>query len=304
MLTAAVQSLEEAQPADPKVEAAKLPVSVIVAARNEARNLPRCLESLRDAAEIYVIDSYSTDGTVEIGRSFGAKVVQFHYRGGWPKKRQWGLDTLSFGCEWILLMDADEALTPELAAEIRHAIQDSRHDGYYIKLQMYFLGRLLRHGGASFQKLALFRGGKARFECRLPEQGTSMCDMEVHEHVLVAGKTGRLKNALLHCNSDSLTRYITKHDQYSNWEAQVLLGGDESIGELRPSLSGNQAQRRRWLKKKFFRIPGSPALLFAYRYLFCLGFLDGVPGLIYCGFQAVQMFHTKAKIYELGVLKG
>ena len=129
-----------------------------------------------------------------------------------------------------------------------------------------------------------------------------MCDMEVHEHVVVAGKTARLKNALLHCNFDSLSRYIHKHDQYSNWESQVLLGGDGSFGELRPSLFGTQAQRRRWLKKKFFRVPGSPVLLFAYRYLFCLGFLDGVPGLIYCGFQAVQMFQTKAKIYELTVL--
>jgi glycosyltransferase involved in cell wall biosynthesis len=303
MATAAVHTFEEPQRAESNAAAAKLPISVIVAARNEAQNLPRCLESLRDAAEIYVIDSYSTDETIEIVRSFGAKVVQFHYRGGWPKKRQWALDTLAFACDWILLIDADEALTPELAEEIRQAVQDPRHDGYYIKLQMWFLGRVLHHGGAGFYKLALFRRGKARFECRLPEQDTSMCDMEVHEHVLVAGKTGCLKNPLLHCNFDSLSRYIHKHDQYSNWESQVLLRGDESLGELRPSLFGTQAQRRRWLKKKFFRIPGSPVLLFAYRYLFCLGFLDGVPGLIYCGFQAVQMFHTKAKIYELHVLK-
>jgi glycosyltransferase involved in cell wall biosynthesis len=297
-----MQTLTGTQQAGLGAVAAKLPISVIVAARNEARNLPHCLESLRDAVEIYVIDSYSTDGTEEIARSFGAKVVQFQYEGGWPKKRQWALDTLSFATDWILLIDADEALTPELVEEIRQAIQDPRHDGYYIKLQMYCLGRLLRRGGASFYKLALFRRGEGQFECRLSQQDTSMCDMEVHEHVVVAGKTARLKNALLHCNFDSLSRYIHKHDQYSNWESQVLLGGDGSFGELRPSLFGTQAQRRRWLKKKFFRVPGSPVLLFAYRYLFCLGFLDGVPGLIYCGFQAVQMFQTKAKIYELTVL--
>jgi glycosyltransferase involved in cell wall biosynthesis len=304
MATAAIETFRETQQTGPNAAAAKLPVSVIVAVRDEARNLPRCLESLCEAEEVHVIDSYSTDGTEEIARSFGAKVIQFQYEGGWPKKRQWALDTLVFACDWILLIDADEALTPELVEEIRQAIQDPRHDGYYIELQMYFLGRLLRHGGARFQKLALFRRGKARFECRLPEQDSSMCDMEVHEHVLVAGKTGRLKNPLLHCNFDSLSRYMRKHDEYSNWESQVLLGSDGSFGELRPSLFGNQAQRRRWLKKTFFRIPGSPVLLFVYRYVFCLGFLDGVPGLIYCGFQAVQMFHTKAKIYELGVLKG
>jgi glycosyltransferase involved in cell wall biosynthesis len=93
--------------------AGKLPVSVIVAARNEARNLPTCLEALHDAGEVYVIDSQSSDATPEIARSFGAKVVQFHYQGGWPKKRQWAIETLPLAYDWILLIDADEALTPE-----------------------------------------------------------------------------------------------------------------------------------------------------------------------------------------------
>ena len=274
-----------------------LPVSVVIAARNEAHNLARCLESLQGAGEIYVIDSQSTDSTVEIARSFGAKVVQFHYRGGWPKKRQWALDCLPFACDWILLLDADEALTSELRAEIRQAIRSERFAGYYLKLQMHFLGRRLRHGDASFEKLALFRRGKAQFECRLRDQDTSMCDMEVHEHVVLEGPAGRLKQPVLHHNVESLSRYIQKHDEYSNWEARVL--SQNTTGGLRPSLFGSQAQRRRWLKQKFFALPGSPVLLFLYRYLFRLGFLDGVPGLIYCCFQAIQMFHTKAKIYEL-----
>jgi glycosyltransferase involved in cell wall biosynthesis len=88
------------------------PVSVIIAARNEAKNLPRCLQALRDVGEVYVIDSQSTDDTVEIARSFGAQVVQFHYQGGWPKKRQWAMDTLPIAYDWILLLDADEVLTP------------------------------------------------------------------------------------------------------------------------------------------------------------------------------------------------
>ena len=97
-----------------------LPVSVIVAVRNEARNLPRCLESVTKVAEVYVVDSQSTDGTQEIAESYGATVVQFHYGGGWPKKRQWALDTLQLACEWVLLVDADEALTPELIDEIEN----------------------------------------------------------------------------------------------------------------------------------------------------------------------------------------
>ena len=280
-----------------------LPVSAIIAARNEARNLPRCLQSLRVLGEVYVIDSLSTDGTAQIAESFGAKIAEFRYRGGWPKKRQWAMDTLPLRYEWILLIDADEALTPELADEIKQAIQNPDFDGYYITLRMFFLGQALRHGDASFCKLSLFRRGKGRFECRLKDQDTSMCDMEVHEHVVVEGKTAKLKNPLLHHNVESLSRYIQKHDEYSNWEARVLSSGGRTADELPPSFFGTQAQRRRWLKRKLYRLPGSPLLLFVYRFIFRLGFLDGIPGLIYCGFQAVQMFHTKAKIYELRTSK-
>ena len=294
-----MQKLEEPTAIQVAAPPVSLPVSVIVPARNEASNLPRCLESLRGVGEVYVIDSQSSDDTAEIARSFGAKLVQFHYAGGWPKKRQWAMDTLPLVYDWVLLIDADEALTPELEEEVRHAIQDPRFDGYYIALQMFFLGRVLRHGGAGFYKLSLFRRGKGRFECRLKDQDASMADMEVHEHVIVQGKSARLKNPLLHHNVESISRYIQKHDEYSNWDAQVWLEGEANSTELPPSLFGNQAQRRRWLRKRLFALPGSSLLLFIYRYFFRLGFLDGVPGLIYCGFQGIQFFHIKAKIYEL-----
>ncbi|HWZ83124.1 MAG TPA: glycosyltransferase family 2 protein [Terriglobales bacterium] len=276
-----------------------LPVTVIIAVRNEARNLPRCLESLREVGEVYVVDSQSTDETCAIAESFGAKVVQFRYPGGWPKKRQWAMDTLPLAYDWVLLLDADEVVTPVLAAEIRKAIQVPQMVGYRIQLQMYFLGQLLRHCDASFWKLSLFRKGQARFECRLKDQDASMADMEIHEHMIADGPTAELRNPIVHHNVESLSRYIRKHDEYSNWEAKVLTGGEGTASEMRGSLTGTQAQRRRWLKTRLYRLPGSPLLLFLYRYIFRFGFLDGVPGLIYCTFQAIQMFHTKAKIYEL-----
>src|SRR5271166_3842575 len=136
-----MQRVEEAAKSQPTTPTGKLPFSVIVAARNEEKNLPRCLEALREVGEVYVIDSQSTDATPEIARTFGAKVVQFHYQGGWPKKRQWAMENLSFAYDWILLIDADEALTPDLAAEIRHAIENPAFSGYYISLRMHFLGR-------------------------------------------------------------------------------------------------------------------------------------------------------------------
>jgi glycosyltransferase involved in cell wall biosynthesis len=292
-----MEKLAEVPQADSRRPASILPVSVIVPVRNEAHNLARCLESLRDAGEVFVVDSQSRDETVEIARAHGAKVAQFRYAGGWPKKRQWAMDNLPLSYDWIFLVDADEALTPELAQEIRRAIAQPGIDGFYIALQMFFLGRRLRHSGASFYKLSLFRRGKGKFECRLETQDISMCDMEVHEHVVVAGKTARLQNPLIHHNVESLSRYIQKHNEYSNWEAQVSRDG--RWDELPPSLLGNQAQRRRWLRKMLFMLPGSPVLYFFYKYFLRFGFLDGVPGLIYCAFQGVQFFHVKAKLYEL-----
>jgi glycosyltransferase involved in cell wall biosynthesis len=292
-----MEKIEEVRKLANSVPAGKLPVSVIIAARNEAKNLPRCLQALKDVGEVYVIDSQSTDNTVEIARSHGAQVVQFHYQGGWPKKRQWAMNTLPIAYDWILLLDADEALTPELAEEIRWAIQNPAIDGYSILLRTWFLGRVLRHGDVGLWKLSLFRRGKGRYECRLKGQDASMADMEVHEHVVVEGATAKLRHPVIHHNVESLSRYIQKHDEYSNWESRVLLEGNDT--DLPPSFLGNQAQRRRWLKRRLFAVPGSPVLIFLYRYVLRFGFRDGVPGLVYCGFQAIQMFHTKAKMYEL-----
>src|SRR5579884_146721 len=295
------QLISDLLPTDAK-PANALPVTVIIPTRNEAENLPRCLASLARCAEVYVIDSHSTDSTVEIARSFGGKVVQFDYRGGWPKKRQWALDTLNLSSPWILLLDADEVLTPELADEMELAMRQPEFNGYWVPLCIRFLGRILRHGDTSFRKLSLFRRGMGRFECRLQNQDASMADMEVHEHVIVDGPTAELKNSVSHHNVNSLFRYIEKHNEYSNWEARVLLEQattGSAAGELSPSLCGSQAQRRRWLKQKLLRVPGSPILLFFYKYLFRFGFLDGFPGLVYSAFQAIQLFHVKAKMYEL-----
>ncbi len=272
-----------------------LPVSVIIPARNEARNLPRCFESLASVGEIYLIDSQSTDETARVAESYGAKVVQFHYRGGWPKKRQWAMNTLPLTYDWILLLDADEVLTPELAAEIRSAIDNPQFDGYYIALEMYFLGRRLRHSGASFWKLSLFRKGLGRFECRLQDQTTAMADMEVHEHVIVKGRTRRLQHSLVHHNVESLDRYIQKHNEYSNWKrasgSMAIKPTNDStlaLGNRRPSAAAGFAAI-------FSRLPGSPVLFFLYKYFARLGFLDGVPGLIYCVFQASSSSTSRRK---------
>lgn len=276
----------------------KAAVTVLIPTKNEAANLGRCLESLRGWAEaVVVVDSQSTDGTEEIARSAGARVVQFHYEGGWPKKRQWALDHCEIPTDWVLLLDADENLPPSIRNEISRVLAAPAHDGYALRFQIRFLGKLLRFGDTQLWKLSLFRKGKGRFERRLEEQDPSMLDMEIHEHVVVDGTVGRLRHPVRHENFHSLSHYIDKHNAYSTWEANVLTRGGAT--DIRPAFWGTQAQRRRWLKTKLIRVPGAPVARFLYCYFLRLGLLDGVPGLISAGFKAIQMFHVKAKMREL-----
>jgi len=249
------------------------------------------------ADEIVVVDSQSTDSTIKIAESFKVKVLQFYYQNGWPKKRQWALNSYHFRNSWILLLDADEILLSPIKDEIADAIKSNNYEGYWLRFHIFFLGRQLKYGDTELWKLFLFRQGKGRYEKRLEEQDTSMSDIEVHEHVIVEGKTSRLKNPIRHENFNTLDRYIQKHNQYSNWEARLYSGNPK--GEIKASLFGSQPGRRRFLKKVFLNSPFFPILLFLYRYFFKLGFLDGKPGLFYCCFQAIQAFHLKAKIYEI-----
>ena len=278
-----------------------IPISIVIAVKNEEKNLGRCLNALKEwADEVVVVDSQSTDRTAEIAESFGAEVIQFYYKSGWPKKRQWALESYNFKNDWILLLDADEILLDPIKQEIAEAIQTYKYDGYWLKFQIYFLGKQLKYGDTELWKLFLFRKNKGRYEKRLESQDASMSDIEIHEHVVVDGEIGRLKHPVRHENFNKLDRYIQKHNEYSNWEAMIHLHGNEDNREvMKPSLLGSQAQRRRWLKKTFLIFPGSYLLLFLYKYLIKLGIMDGIPGFIYCMFQAIQIFHIKAKIYEL-----
>ncbi len=157
-----------------------VPVTVLLATKNEEANLPRCLAGLSRAERIIVLDSHSTDRTVEIAQAAGAEVVQFEYRGGYPKKRQWALNTLDIRTRWVLLLDADEFVPPGLWNEIAAALTgQSRLNGYFIVKGFHFLGRRFRFGGFSFAAVLLIRRGQARFEEILEEVGDGL-DMEIH----------------------------------------------------------------------------------------------------------------------------
>ncbi|MBD0362216.1 MAG: glycosyltransferase family 2 protein, partial [Coleofasciculus sp. C3-bin4] len=177
----------------------KIPVSVLIPAKNEEANLPACLESVARADEVFVVDSKSRDRSVEIAESLGANVVQFDFNGRWPKKKNWSLENLPFHNEWVLIVDCDERITPELWDEIAVAIQNPNYNGYYLNRRVYFLGKWIRHGGKYPDwNLRLFKHQKGRYENLSTEEIRNTGDNEVHEHVILEGAVGYLKKDMEH----------------------------------------------------------------------------------------------------------
>lgn len=279
-------------------------VTVLLAAKNEAVNLPRCLGGLGPAERVVVLDSHSTDATAEIASAHGAEVVQFDYRGGYPKKRQWALENLSITTPWTLLLDADEVVPDALWSEIAAAIDGADGcDAYLITKGFHFLGRRFRYGGFSHAAVLLFRTGTARFE-RLFNDTPDSLDMEIHERVMVRGRIGRLQTPLIHEDFKGLEAYISRHNKYSTWEARVryryLTTGRYGESTIVPRLFGNAQERRRFIKALIIRLPFEQHLWFLYHYLFRLGFLEGGAGLIACQIRASYIEQTRAKMFELG----
>jgi glycosyltransferase involved in cell wall biosynthesis len=276
---------------------------VVVAAKNEEINIEKCLSALSRASEIVVVDSHSVDNTSLIAESMGARVVNFDYFGGYPKKRQWALDNLEFKGDWILVVDADEVIPDELWAEIEDEIYSSNpKDAYLVTKGFHFLGRQFRFGGFSHDAVIFFRKGAARFE-KLISDDKSGLDMEVHERVIVEGAIGSLRTPLLHEDLKGLHAYIERHNDYSTWEAKLRLDFASTrqygVESIRPSFLGNTQERRRFLKKLVMTLPFEPFIWFCYHYFLRLGFLEGQPGYIASRLRSQYIFAVKAKLKEM-----
>jgi glycosyltransferase involved in cell wall biosynthesis len=287
---------------------AKVPVSVLIPAKNEEANLPACLESVARADEVFVVDSQSQDRSVEIAERYGATVVQFHFNGRYLKKKNWSLENLPFRNEWVFIVDCDERITPELWAEIETAIAQSQFDGYYLNRRVYFLGQWIRHGGKYPDwNLRLFKHAKGRYENLGTEGIRNTGDNEVHEHVVLPGKVGYLNHDMLHIDFRDLYHWLERHNRYSNWEAQVylnLLTGQDDQGTIGANLFGDAVQRKRFLKKIWVRLPFKPVLRFILFYFIRLGFLDGKAGLIYATLLSHYEYQIGVKLYELRQFDG
>lgn len=282
-----------------------LPLTVVLAIKNEEANLPKCLKALTGIEKVYVVDSHSTDRSCEIAEEYGAEVVQFAYEGGYPKKRQWVLDNLRIETPWVLMLDADEVAPPALMDEIAAVIRSKdSHDAYLIVKGFHFMGRRFRYGGFSHAAVLLFKTGKAQFEHVFDEPADAP-DMEIHERLIVDGTISALKTPLIHEDFKGLEAYIARHNAYSTWESRVryqhLNTNAWGDGAIKARLFGNAQERRRFLKTIAIRIPLESWLWFIYHYFFRLGFLEGKRGLIACQIRASYISQARAKLYELQI---
>jgi glycosyltransferase involved in cell wall biosynthesis len=248
-------------------------ISVALITLNEEVNLPRTLESVKPLVrdgqgEIIIVDSGSTDRTLDIARSFGAKIFSESWKGFAAQKNS-AMEKASG--DWVLQLDADEVLEAELTLELDHALEQSGNlVGYWIPRKNYFLGRWIKHGGLyPDPKLRLIRRGAGKFE----EYGA-------HPTIKVEGATGRLKHALVHNAYPDLSGYIDHMNSYSSSGAQVVV-----------------AQGHRGFN--LLNIVVRPKLTFVYNYIFRLGFLDGREGFLLHMYHAVYVSWKYAKAWEL-----
>lgn len=270
----------------------KIDAAVIVLTKNEEENINKCLDSVAGFSQVYVVDSNSEDATQALAENYpNTNVVNWDWNGKFPKKKQWAIDNLEIEHEWILMIDADEEVTPELVEEIARVVESgSDKQGYFIHYDNYFLGRRLKYGSHSM-KLIFFRRGKARFIPTNEILVSTMWEVEGNYQPQIDGEVGTLKGHAIHRDCKSLFHYYQRHNRYSDLEAvhRLKLG---KIDESYPPF-------RRTLKRILRKLPGSGFLYFVHSYVLKLGFLDGLPGLAFAFSRFVYFTQIECKVMEL-----
>ena len=267
-----------------------IPVTVVVPVKNEERNLTRCLNGLSRFSEVVVVDSNSTDGTKMIARSCGARLIEFHWDGRYPKKRNWLLINHVLENDWVLFLDADEFVGDDFCDEVAAAIQSSPDVGYWLNYTNYFLGRRLKHGVPQ-RKLALFKIGSGLYE-RIEEDSWSGLDMEVHEHPILVGSVGEIRAPVVHNDYRGIEKFLDRHRDYARWEARRI-----RLLEQEGTVSGLTLRQR--FKYRYLAYWWYPLFYFAYSYFLRFGFLDGAAGLQHAFYKTWYFVTIRLLVCEL-----
>lgn len=272
-------------------------VSVLVLTRNESLHIERCLRSaMRLSPHVFVVDSDSSDGTAELAKKNGASVISGNFD-SFAAKLNWSLEHIDFPTPWVIRLDADEVFTDDLLTDLQRAVADAGAgvNGYYLRRQLWFMGRWIKHGGIypTFS-MRLWRKGYARSEVR-----------DLDEHMLLCNGVAMTLNLDIVDNPlTDLASWIDKHNRYSTIEAQTVFSPQNQTNPnlIQPRFWGSRVERMRWIKLNvFYRLPlfVRPLLYFLYRYIFRLGFLDGREGFLFHFMHGLwYRILVDGKIYE------
>ena len=259
-------------------------MAVVVLTRNEEKYIDDCLKSVAWCSEIWVVDTGSSDNTVEVCRRHTHNIVR-HDFSDFSQSRNWALDNLAIQSEWILFLDSDERISQDLRRELEAAIRDKLTNGYYVPMKQYFWGQWLKHGGSwPNYSLRLFRRGRARYSRTL-----------VHEFAEVVGNVRYLTHPIIHVSRSSMSEALRKLDVYTSLEARRLyrFGGSSYVSRK------DDSPAKRVLKRVYPRLPGKPLFQFAYSYILLQGFRDGYVGFVWAFIQSLYVFVVNFKLWEL-----
>ena len=270
-------------------------IDVLIQTHNEELNLPHTLKSVCGwVNRVFVVDSGSTDATTRIAQDFGATVVH-HAWEGYARQKNWALANLPFESPWILIIDADEAVSPELREEILELVRRDPasvyESGFHLNRVFIFFGREIRHCGYfPSWNLRLFKRGRAVYE-----------DRSVHEHMLVDGPVGYLQHLLIHEDRRGLEHFFAKHNRYSTLEAQEIYDRPEPWPGLMNFMT-DRVSRRRFGKSRILPYLPMPWMMrLLYMYVMRLGFMDGRAGWLLSNFISSYEFFVQLKYRELEI---
>lgn len=239
-------------------------ISVVIITKNEEKNIKSCLESVKWADEIIIVDSFSTDKTIEIAKKYTPKIFVRSFK-DYSDQRNYANQQASE--PWILTVDADERVTDDLRKEILEAINNVKYDAYWIPCLDYMFGKFIKHGGWYPQ-----------YHIRLYKKDKTKWVGKVHEKPYVEGKIGYLKNPILHYSHLKISDFLKKLNRYTSIEAQELYNAG--------------------YKPNLLRLIFWPVIVFVYKYVCKLGFLDGIHGLVLAVSLAYYHFMRYAKLWE------
>lgn len=268
------------------------PISVIVLTKNEEAGLGNTLEKLRDFEDVIVVDSGSEDRTVEIAREHGARVVEFSWNGGYPKKKQWALENAGARNKWVLLLDADEFPSVSLLRELMDLtseLESTQNGAYDINLLYRFGGRYLRYGHV-VTKRSLLHVDRASFPVIDDLGAPGIREVEGHYQPATQAPVGKLRHRIVHDDRDPVASWFARHNRYSDWEAHL---------RLNDALRRDIASKRTLKGRVFDAVPFKPVLFFTYAYLARAGFLDGRAGFDYATALTMYYWQIGVKTREL-----